>query len=117
MPDMSKYLDTTGERAERAWQRIQERPAAIIIVRGKSTVLDPQTVRVEYMSAQRAKRGEDDSESSTRDIYVFGIQSHETLTDTDIKRGDRFTFNDQIWQVDSIAYYPGQIQAKGVVSE
>ena len=71
MPDLSKYFDTSKERAGRAWQRIQERPAAILVVRGKSTVLDPQIVRVEYMSAERGVRGEDDSESSMRDIYVF----------------------------------------------
>lgn len=117
MPDMSKYFDTSKERAERAWQRIQERPANIVIVRGKSITLAEQSVRVEYMSAERGVRGEDDSESSMRDIYVFGIQNHDTLPDTDIQRGDRFTFNDQIWRVDSLAYYPGQIQAKGVVSE
>lgn len=106
-----------SRRAQKIWQRIQERPAQISIERGRATTLAAQTVRVEYSAAEREVK-EAGSASNERDVMIYGVVNHpdESIADTDIERGDRFVWNGQIWTVESIVHVRGGIQAKGVVS-
>lgn len=114
MPNRDKYFDTSKLRAEKAWSRIQEKPTSILIVRGKSLSLAEQTVRLEYGSAQRERKGDDDAKSSMRNIVVYGVQGHPTIPDTNIKRNDRFAVNGQVWRIEDVVYVIGGIQANGV---
>lgn len=120
MPEMSIYLGSPEpKRAEKIWQRILERPASIVIVRNRTRALAVQTVRVEYMTASRDHESKDMSISASRDVIIYGVRNHpdETVRDTDIQRGDRFTYNGQTWVVDNVVFVLGGIQAKGLVNE
>ena len=118
MAILSRYQgNLEAQRAKRTWARITERPATIIIARGRGTTLAAQVVRAEYSRANREKE-ESASVSNSRDIVIYGVIGHpdEDILDTNIQRNDRFTLNGQQWQIESVLFVPGGIQATGVVS-
>lgn len=74
-----------------AWSRIQDSPTKLILRRGK-TMLAIQTVRLEYDNKATEKIGMVATPERQTGI-LFGIRGHDVLPDTDVKRGDRF-----VWQ-------------------
>jgi hypothetical protein len=76
---------------------IADKPTSITISRGAST-LSAQTVRIEEF------RGQKQVQSSAGQVYnvdavVLGHKGHPTITDTDIKPGDRFAVAGVLFEV------------------
>lgn len=120
MPDISAWRDAgqtwTQRWATDAWQRIQEKPSAIAIYRDKTRTtpeqtLDPQTVRLEFSNTVREVGGEG-GRTSVRDLIVFGVNGHETVVDTDIKRNDVFEYDGVRYRVMDIVITTGEVQAR-----
>lgn len=118
MPDMSEWIGDAlafvQRRGDLVWQRICERPTEITVIRSKTETLAPQTVRIEYSTAEREVRGDSGAVGMFQDCIVFGVYGHETIPDTNLRRSDRFSLNGQVFRIDSLVYVPGGIQAKGV---
>ncbi len=128
MPNFQAWLGTTAgvksNRAEDAWQRIQQKPSSIVIIRtanaSSTDTLDEQTVRIEYDS-DASETGSTGStatttpgagRSSIRELTVFGVKDHPVQPDTDIRRGDQFKHNNGVYTVDNVIDSFGEIQAK-----
>lgn len=113
MPSISNYLSTIGEsRAVDAWARIQGKPTAIVVVRGKNTTLAAQTVRLEASSNPTEVKGEGDGSSARLDVVVFGVKGHPTVANTDLKRDDRFAVAGVQYKVVHVVEQTGEIQAQ-----
>lgn len=101
----------TSVRAERAWARIQDRPAVITLVRD-GAARAAQTVRIEpyrQRGIQEATGGA--GMSARQSLSIFGIRDHATETDTDIARDDRFVYQDKFYRVVHVNLFPGEVQA------
>lgn len=114
MPDMTTYFGHQAPdaevRAALAWQRIMDNPTSITVLRG-STTLSAQTVRIEHRNLPAEVPGGAGT-ASTRRAIVFGVRGHASITDTDLKKGDRFVLNgSQEYRVIDVVRYPGEIQA------
>lgn len=117
MPDIGNWLaDTTASRAADAWSRINDKPASVTIYRDRTRTtpdetLDPQTVRLEFSSTVRELMGEG-GRSSIRDLIVFGVRGHESVPDTDIRRGDVFEHAGGRYRVVDVLMTTGEVQAR-----
>lgn len=114
MPDLNTILSagTAGiaaDRAALAWRRISEKPTSITIKRG-TTTLSAQTVRVE--SSGSSVRVGTAGAVAVRDVVVFGVKSHAVVTDTNIRRNDRFVYGGEEYQVKDIVLTLGEVQAR-----
>lgn len=99
------------DRAIAAWDRIQDKPSPITIERGQSTTLAAQTVRIEANQETREVAG-GAGKSSVRQITLFGIKDHPTQADTNIQRGDRFTYLGSQYRVIDLIHTLGEVQAR-----
>lgn len=99
-----------SQRAVYAWRRIQDKPTVITINR-EGVTLPAQTVRIEYNETERVMTGEANGTSSSRDVILFGVKNHPTVADTDLKYGDRFAHNGQMFKVIFVITSIGEIQA------
>lgn len=111
MPDLNAILSqgtaiSAAQRAALAWRRISEKPSSITIVR----VGAAQTVRIE--SSGSSKRKGSAGETAVREVVVFGIRDHDAEDDTDIKRKDRFVYQNEEYQVTDIVLTLGEVQAR-----
>lgn len=81
---------TAGQRAASVYAWILRNASSIIIDREGAT-LTAQTVRIESGGASEVAA--EPGKAAKRSITVFGIVGHPTVADTDVRRGDRFSFN------------------------
>ncbi len=107
--DESGEAIDAGSRAVSAQRMISRNPTAIDI-RRTGTRPGPQVVRIEYSTTPSVENGRLSTVASDL-AWVFGIQGHPTLPDTDIRKGDRFYWQSKNFEVRSIVYGPGTIQA------
>lgn len=114
MPDFDVYFgDDEGidaeSRAFDSWNRIKRDPTIIDIIRN-TTTLAAQTVRVEFSGT-----GEEGANAAGRSgrqrVVVFGVVDHPTITDTNIQARDRFALNKVQYEVITVVFNPGDIQA------
>jgi hypothetical protein len=118
MPDYNEWLGNrtspinAAVRAVRAWARIQDRATSITVYRG-GAAQPAQTVRLEYDSRRGAQILQMAGEASLSRVIVFGVVNHPdpTITDTDLRKGDRFTLPDGDYEIQSVITLPGEIQA------
>lgn len=116
MPAFEKWTITSepipgSDRAVDAWRRIQEKPTSVTIVRG-STPLAAQTVRIEKDSTVDRETEGAAGRSSMRNVTVFGITNHPTVTDTNIQREDRFVYNGTQYRIIDVLVTLGEVQAR-----
>jgi hypothetical protein len=114
MPDLNTILSagTAGiaaNRAALAWRRISEKPYSIVIKRG-TTTLSAQTVRLE--SSSSSNRAGTAGTVAVREVVVFGVKGHATVTDTNIRRADRFVYGGEEYQVNDLVLTLGEVQAR-----
>lgn len=113
MPNFDAWLGNmsqlSAQRAADALRRINEKPASIVLVRSGAAQA-AQTVRVEYDRAQSTEQG-DGAKSSNRKLIVFGVRDHPTVTNTNIQRGDRFTYQGSQFKVIDVIVTLGEVQA------
>ena len=99
-----------------AAQYIALRPVAITVVRG-GTKLDPQTVRVEAVSATVFDLVEVNVSHNVK-VSVWGYKDHPDHDDLDIQTGDVFTFEGQRCTVSAVVPgLVGRVLAIAEVSE
>lgn len=104
------HAPVANERAGLAWRRIQDKPTSITVNR-EGVALPVQVVRIEYNETERVVTGEANGTSSSRDVIVFGVKNYPTVADTDLKYGDRFAYNGQMFHVVFVITSIGEIQA------
>jgi hypothetical protein len=109
-------IPTAELRSASTWSWIQRKPDTVTLVRGAIT-LDAQTVRLEFTNTTSGTENVSESgAASRRTLNIFGIQGHPSEDDTNIQRGDRFSYlatngrlNYEVLSVDKTQL--GQIQA------
>lgn len=119
MPNLGSWLAdnrfgpiTAMDRAVLAWRRIQDRAVSIVVYRA-GVAQAAQTVRIEYETRNSANEAQTDmSEASKRQMMVFGIVDHPTLTATSLVNGDRFVHEGHNYEIMDVVKLPGEIQAR-----
>lgn len=108
---------TDADRACAAWSRIQERPTDVVFDRDGSP-LASQCIRVEFKPTDvteiktslnkggRASRGE---------AAIFGIKDHPIEDDTDMQRLDRFKLGDNVYEIQIVVAWQGELQARAEI--
>ena len=113
--DLSAYLSDNNaiaatNRAAAAWKRINDKPSSVTFKNRADTVLDAQTVRIEYDN----RASETDSAAGRgplRKLTIFGVKDHDTVTDTDIGEGYRFIYDGDEYRVIDVIASIGEVQA------
>lgn len=98
-----------GDRAADAWRRIQDKSTSITLKRG-TTVLDAQTVRIEFSSGASEQSGPTTTPGFLN-VTIFGVKNHPTVSDTDIQRGDRVVLGNTEYEVVGVIASIGEVQA------
>lgn len=99
-----------GLRAQVQRARILDKETEIELKRG-DTHLASQSFRVEFDNSYSEMDGAS-GDGFARRLTIFGIQSHSTLVDSDIRVWDTFTLDDMEFTVTSVnKQIIGQIQA------
>ena|SRR3989304_6974753 len=106
----SDHVIDPALRAVLAWRRITASPYSVV-VRRNGTPLAAQTVRIEYSPTAHVEDAEV-SDPGTTMVTIFGVEDHPTVTDTNLQRGDRFTYLNTVYQVIVVNHMPGEIQAR-----
>jgi len=116
MPDFDDwYLTSTIQpasaetRAVLAWRRIQDRATSLVLDRD-GVAQAAQTVRLDY-DATYFPQEDATGISARRELVVFGVVDHPTVTDTDIRVGDRFAVAFDHYEVFNVVALPGEVQA------
>lgn len=105
MPNFANYLP--DDRATGIGDLISLKPTEITLYRsGGRGVLDPQTVRLETLSSQRAVQT-DGGITHMIDAMALGYKNHPTIADTDLQVGDRFVADGVAFEV--IIVMPAQV--------
>lgn len=116
--DFTAWLGVSGSglaqtdaaaRAVAAWNRIQDKPTGLAFRTQAGTFLDEQTVRIESDSSSSASTSQA-GKAATRRVVVFGVRDHPTETDTDLKPGYRFVYDEVEFRVMSIIKTIGEVQ-------
>ena len=72
-----------------------------------------QTVKLTYNQDATWVGGDDAiGKSATRDIVIFGIKDHPTVTATDLQTGDRFAVGKIVYEIRDVFDVPGGISAR-----
>jgi hypothetical protein len=82
---------------------IAEKPVNITVVRSGASQSSAQPVRLEAMATPTQQSGEQ-FRGGEVDMLVTGYKDHPTIDDTDLRKGDRFKYNDQWYEV--VEIYP-----------
>lgn len=105
------WTPSIADRAEASWARIQEKPFSVVIVRGTSTTLAAQTVRLEYSNQMPSEPSGGAGTSSKQTVILFGVRGHATVADTNVMRGDRFAVSGVQYRVVAVVLTLGEVQA------
>ena len=110
IPTSPVYLEQIRQRAEDAVYRISEKPTTVIFGDAKGVALPAQVLRLEYDNS--ASAGESAPGAvSTRKLILFGVAGHESMPDSDIKKGYRLVREKREYEVVSVIYQSGEVQA------
>ncbi len=107
----------TEERGYDTARTIAARPFQIIIQRSvpgsdENVNLPPQVVRIEILqSARQALELHNTMLAISRQyVVVMGFKDHPTIPDTDLKRADRFFYDNLEWEIiEFIPTIPGRL--------
>lgn len=114
MPNFGNWLNAStardwidgGYRAQSVAELIAENPSSITIERENPTTqavsnLSAQTVRIELRSLSYAERQVmgNNGLMTEQSVIVLGYRNHPTIADTNIRMGDRFTYDNQYYVV------------------
>jgi len=106
MPDLNAWLGDTHalstwrddiDRATNTARVIAEQSVSITIDR-QGTDLDAQTVRLDPLW-QHDELRDTSGQTVDADVLIIGYKSHPSITDTNIRRGDEFFYDDQWYSV------------------
>lgn len=109
MSRIDTWLGASSKASDHA-AIIADKSSSIVLVRGV-TPLAAQTVRIEEQRGNRQAMTPAGTVFQI-DALVFGYRDHATITDTDIKPGDRFAFRGVRFEVIMLAVNTvGSVQA------
>lgn len=97
-------------RATLAWRRIQQKPTSIVLRPDGGAARASQTFRIEYNNSSTFREGET-VRRGIHAVTLFGIRDHPTLTNSVIEKGDRFLYQKAEFEVKSVIYTLGEVQA------
>lgn len=125
MPDINTWLGGTPalatwrddvDRAYDTERTITAKSASITITRA-GVAQAAQTVRLEPQSGGSDARGQNATVSNAG-VLIVGYKDHPTITDTDIRRGDRFFYAGQMYTVtQAMPDVPNRLLATAEASE
>lgn len=107
-------VDAT-KRAIDAWRAIQRDPTSVQFIR-RGVAASAQTVRVEHSSSVLTNAQETRTNIKQR-LIVFGVVGHPTQANTNVVVGDRFVLQSREYEVKTVTFVPGEIQASAEVIE
>lgn len=110
IPTSPIYLQRIQQRARDAVRRIGEKPVSVTFRTASGQTIPAQTVRIEYENSASASESVPGAVSS-RKLILFGVNGHESVPDTDIKKGYRFTREKREYEVVSVIIQSGEVQA------
>lgn len=108
---ISKWLGSTEplanwSNADRAYdtaRHIVEQSSSITIVsRLSGSLPGAQTVRLEPLGGVPIEARSGNAVAANADVLIVGYKSHPSIADTDIQRGDRFLYDDQMYTVTQV---------------
>jgi hypothetical protein len=105
---------TPGDRGVDIARLIAAQPSSITVNRN-GTLLSAQTVRVDPISGDSRIAGSQSGGTSRQRALVLGYRSHTSITDTDLRMGDRFVLDDLAYQV--IELMPGLAECLQALAE
>lgn len=120
MPDYDAWWSSTtqhaplaSDRANDAWQRIQDKPSTVAVWRGGSYHHD-EVVRMEWGNNTNVMPDSNSPNAVTAitEVIAFGINGHSTRTNTDIVEGDELNLNGESYQVKDVLITIGELQAR-----
>jgi hypothetical protein len=112
---LSSWRDDVLRAGDTA-RTVSDKTASIVITRAGAQ-LDAQTVRLEPTGGA-GESGGPAGVVSNAGILVTGYKDHATITDTNIRRGDRFFYDGQMYTVTQVLPdVPDRILAVGEASE
>lgn len=114
LDDWSTAIDAT-ERAYDTARRIAERTASIVVLR-KTGNLAAQTMRIDLNGGPSEQSGTNET-ASNQSVLVTGYDGHPTITNTNLRRGDRFFYDGDMYTVTQVVRVPGRLLAAAEVSE
>jgi hypothetical protein len=91
------------------WRLIQANPKSIVLKRG-TTTLAAQTVSIQPGNEEHQTEVNGVS-MTVRDIVIFGVSGHPSVADTDIKKGDQFSYLGRLYKVTDVIVNVGSKQA------
>jgi hypothetical protein len=84
---------------------ISDKPTTITVTPVDGREVDPQVVRIEALSEFAQAQIGTGGNAATLRVIVIGYRGHESIDDTDLKRGDRFVADGTLFEV--ILIQPG----------
>jgi hypothetical protein len=110
IPTSPVYMQRIRRRAQDAVRRIGEKPTTVTFRDAKGVALAPQVLRIEYDNSASASESGPGA-VSTRKLIIFGVMGHESMPDSDIKKGYRLVREKREYEVVSVIYQSGEVQA------
>lgn len=110
IPTSPAYMQRIRRRAQDAVRRIGEKPTTVVFRDAKGVALPSQVLRLEYDSSSSASESGPGA-VSVRKLVIFGVAGHESVPDSDIKKGYRFVREKREYEVVSVILTSGEIQA------
>ena len=115
MPDFTSWrpgmsITNAADRAVMTWWMIQNNSISLVLYRA-GVEQSAQTVRLEFDNTTVQDTGEAGM-TTRRDVTIFGVKDHPTVSDTDIESGDQFAIGTDRFEVDDVLSLPGEIQAR-----
>lgn len=99
-----------AQRAGDSVRRILRDPKTVTFIRNGET-LDPQTVRIEKSSG--GESANELGEIVVQPIIVFGAKDHPFFPDIDMQTGDRFFYENMMYEIKTVMEFPGELQGYG----
>jgi flagellar basal body rod protein FlgG len=122
MPDYDAWLSTTTQyaptassRADDAYRRIQDKPSTVAVWRAGAYHHD-ETVRIEWGNGTNVTPSAQspNTVAAITEVVLFGINGHDTETDTDIVEGDEIALSGESFVVKDSLITTGELQARAV---
>ena len=109
------FTPNVADRAAAEYRKIQDKPSTVAVWRGGS-FHHSETVRVEWGNSTNTlpQSTSPNTVTAITEVVVFGINGHETLTNTDIVEGDEIALSGETYQVKDVLITLGELQARCV---
>jgi len=104
-------LDQAPARAVFAWRHILDKPTSVRLRKPDRTILDAQTVRIEYSDAYRQATSVAGAAVARR-VVIYGVRNHpdEDVPDTIMGEGYVFVHENDQYRIHDVIHTDGEVQ-------